>query len=104
MTGMVKLDLGDIAATAARAERLRQTFDDSDDSSRRAADACGHHDLADTVRRFATTWDDRRRGMAESLQTLADALSGIHDGFSQVDRDLATGGTGAGGGGSSGGR
>ena len=111
MTGMVRLDLGDIAATAARAERIRSAFEASDDSSRRAADACGHDDLADTIRRFASTWDDRRHGMSESLETLAATLTGIHDAFTQIDRDLGSsiasgGGTGAapGGGGSGGGR
>lgn len=88
MADMVKLDLGDIAATAARAESIRSAFDASDDSSRQAADACGHAELADTVRRFASTWDDRRRGMSESLATLAGVLDDIHTAFTQVDRDL----------------
>jgi hypothetical protein len=88
MADMVRLDLGDIAATAARAERIRSTFDQSDDSSHRAADACGHDDLAHTVRRFASTWDDRRRGMSESLATLAGVLDDIHQAFTLVDRDL----------------
>lgn len=90
MTDMVRLDLGGIAATAARARRIRSTFDASDDSSRRAADACGHAELADTVRRFASTWDDRRRGMSESLGTLAGVLDDIHDAFTQIDRDLGS--------------
>lgn len=88
MADMVKLDLGGIAATASRAERIRRTFDASDDTSRQAADACGHADLESTVRRFASTWDDRRRGMSESLETLAGVLNDIHDAFAQVDRDL----------------
>jgi len=88
MTDMVKLDLGEIAATAGRAESVRRTFESSDDSSRQAADACGHDELAETVRRFASTWDDRRRGMAEALGTLAGVLGDIHDAFRQVDRDL----------------
>jgi hypothetical protein len=88
MADMVRLDLGDIAATAERAARIRSTFDGSDDSSQRAADACGHDDLAHTVRRFASTWDDRRRGMSESLGTLSGVLADIHEAFSQVDRDL----------------
>ena len=88
MADMVRLDLGDIAATAERAARIRSTFDRSDDTSRRAADACGHDDLAHTVRRFASTWDDRRRGMSESLGALAGVLDDIHDAFTQVDRDL----------------
>ncbi|CAI9393618.1 hypothetical protein [Microbacterium sp. T2.11-28] len=90
MTDMVKLDLGEIAGTAGRAQSIRRTFESSDDSSRQAADACGHADLAETVRRFASTWDDRRRGMAEALGTLAGVLSDIHDAFEQVDRDLGS--------------
>jgi len=89
MADMVALDLGAIAATAARAERIRSAFDASDDSASRAADACGHDELARTVRRFASTWDDRRRGMSESLGDLASVLDDIHDAFAQVDLDLA---------------
>ncbi|WP_203582271.1 hypothetical protein [Microbacterium hibisci] len=88
MAGMVKLDLGAIADTATDADRIRRTFDDSDDSSRAAADACGHADLADTVRRFATTWDDRRRGMSDALGTLAGVLRDIHTAFEDLDRTL----------------
>ncbi len=88
MAGMVRLDLGDISATAARADGIRRTFDASDDSSRQAADACGHADLAHAIRRFASTWDDRRQGMSDSLETLAGVLTGIHDAFTQIDRHL----------------
>lgn len=90
MADMVRLDLGDIAATAERAARIRSTFDRSDDTSHRVADACGHDELAHTVRRFASTWDDRRRGMSESLAALAGVLDDIHDAFTQVDRDLGS--------------
>ncbi|CAN7184256.1 hypothetical protein LJR045_000426 [Microbacterium sp. LjRoot45] len=90
MADMVRLDLGEIAATASRAERIRRTFDASDDSARRAADACGHDDLADTVRRFASTWDDRRRGMAEALGTLGGVLEDIRTAFTQIDLELGT--------------
>lgn len=89
MADMVTLDLGDIAATAARAERIRTAFEASDDSAARAADACGHDELARTVRRFTSTWDDRRRGMSESLAALAAVLEDIHEAFTQVDLDLA---------------
>lgn len=88
MAGMVKLDLGAIADTATDADRIRHTFDDADDSARAAADACGHPELAQTVRRFATTWDDRRRGMSDSLGTLAGVLRDIHTAFRDLDREL----------------
>lgn len=92
MAGMVKLDLGSIAETAGEADRIRRAFDSSDDSSRAAADACGHAELARTVRRFATTWDDRRRGMSDALGTLAGVMRDIHTAFSDLDRELAGGG------------
>jgi len=90
MTGMVKLDLGTIADTASDADRIRRTFDDSDDSSRAAADACGHADLAHTIRRFATTWDDRRQGMSDALGSLAGVLRDIHTAFEDLDRELGS--------------
>ncbi|QKJ20369.1 hypothetical protein HQM25_14030 [Microbacterium hominis] len=85
---MIRLDLAAIGATARRARRIRTVFDTSDDSARRAAEACGHDELAGTVERFASTWDDRRRGMSDSLGTLAGVLDEIHDAFSQLDRSL----------------
>lgn len=88
MAGMVKLDLGTISETASEADSIRRTFEDSDDSSRAAADACGHAELAHTVRRFATTWDDRRRGMSDALGTLAGVLRDIHTAFEDLDREL----------------
>jgi hypothetical protein len=86
---MVKLDLGAIDATARRADRIRRTFESSDESSRAAADACGHSGLADAVRRFADSWDDRREGIADSLGTLSGVLSDIHTAFTELDRGLA---------------
>jgi len=53
-------------------------------------DACGHADLAHTIRRFATTWDDRRQGMSDALGSLAGVLRDIHTAFEDLDRELGS--------------
>jgi hypothetical protein len=90
MADLIQLDLTTIGAAAEQARSITRTFDESDDSAQRAAEACGHDELADTVERFASTWDDRRRDFAENLDALARALEGITRAFAELDRSLAT--------------
>lgn len=90
MGDLIRLDLAAIGSAADDARSIRREFDDSDDSASEAAAACGHRDLASTVERFASTWDDRRRDFAENLGTLGSALQGIEQTFAELDRSLAT--------------
>ncbi|WP_156891483.1 hypothetical protein [Agromyces subbeticus] len=92
---MIRLDLAAIGDAAADARSIRREFDESDDTSRQAAAACGHAGLAGTVERFASTWDDRRSGFAENLGKLGGALQGIEQAFTELDRSLATSESGA---------
>lgn len=94
MTGMIRLDLAVIRSTADDATRLRAAFDSSDDTARDAAAACGHDELAATIERFASSWDDRRRGFAEDVGGIAAALDDIGRAFAHLDRTIA-GGAGA---------
>lgn len=90
MGDLIRLDLVAIGEAADDARSIRREFDESDDSANAAAAACGHRDLASTVERFASTWDDRRQGFAENLGTLGSALQGIEQAFAELDRSLAT--------------
>lgn len=90
MTGMIRLDLASIRGAADDARVIRSTFDTSDDSARSAAAACGHDELATTIERFASTWDDRRAGFVANLGDVATALHSIDDAFTELDRSLAT--------------
>jgi hypothetical protein len=90
MTGLIRLDLASIRDAADNARVIRSTFEASDDSARSAASACGHDDLAATIERFASTWDDRRAGFVVNLGDVATALRSIDDAFTELDRSLAT--------------
>lgn len=89
MPGMIRLDLASIRSAADDATRIRSAFDASDDTARAAAAASGHDGLASAIERFASTWDDRRRGYAESVGELAAALDAIEQAFGELDRSLA---------------
>ncbi|WP_448005885.1 hypothetical protein [Agromyces bauzanensis] len=86
---MIRLDLASIRGAADDATRIRSAFDASDDTARAAAAASGHDELARTIERFASTWDDRRRGFAEHIGDVAAALDAIERSFADLDRSLA---------------
>jgi len=90
MSDLIRLDLTVVSDAATQARTVKRTFDASDDSAHAAAAACGHDGLADTVERFASTWDDRRRDFADNLEKLAGALGDIEQAFNDLDRSLAT--------------
>jgi uncharacterized protein YukE len=53
------------------------------------ADATGDDHLADKVRDFADRWNDKRKNMTESVESLQKAIAAITDNFSKVDQGLA---------------
>ena len=76
------------AGTALRV--VAQEFNDANANSADLGEAIGHGGLAGTVRGFAVGWDDRRAKMVESIAGLADACTGIGEGFENLDSQFAT--------------
>lgn len=82
----------DTAALREAGTSLRvvaQEFNDANANSADLGDAIGHSGLAGTVRAFAVSWDDRRAKMVESIAGLADACTGIGEGFEGLDAEFA---------------
>jgi ABC-type transporter Mla subunit MlaD len=90
LSDLIRLDLSVVSDAASQARTVKRTFDASDDSAHTAASACGHDGLAETVERFASTWDDRRRDFADNLDKLAGALGDIEQAFRELDLSLST--------------
>lgn len=76
-----------VAGTQLRtvATEFHQANANSDD----AAEAVGHHGLADAVRCFAHNWDDRRAKIVEKIGTLAKAATGVGEAFEKLDNEFA---------------
>jgi hypothetical protein len=64
-------------------------FKGASDFSHDVADATGDDHLADKVRDFADRWNDKRKNMTESVESLQKAIAAITDNFSKVDQGLA---------------
>jgi len=62
---------------------------DAADSTTCSPEHLGHARLADRVERFATSWDDTRRELSESLGGLSTSARSIADGFADADEGLA---------------
>jgi hypothetical protein len=55
-----------------------------------AAEAVGHHDLARTVRDFASQWDIHRQRLIDEVTTLADVFDAIDNTMADLERDMAS--------------
>ncbi|PXA68696.1 hypothetical protein [Cryobacterium arcticum] len=64
-------------------------FTNADDFSDDVATATGHDGLGGHVTDFAHKWNDKRKSMTEAVEGLQKKISGITDGFTQVDDGLA---------------
>lgn len=53
------------------------------------ADATGHPGLAEAVRSFAHSWDDRRAKMVDNIAALAKAATTVGEAFEELDREFA---------------
>ncbi|MCU1442710.1 MAG: hypothetical protein JWQ59_860 [Cryobacterium sp.] len=72
----------DLAGIAAEYEK-------ADDFSAELADVVGHVALGDQVREFSTSWNDRRKNMAEQVTALHGQVAAIRDAFTEVDLELS---------------
>lgn len=68
---------------------VAQEFSDANANSTDLGEAIGHSRLADTVRSFAISWDDRRATMVDSIAALSEACTGIGEGFENLETEFA---------------
>jgi hypothetical protein len=76
---------------------VSSNFASVDFTTRRAAAAVGHHELAERIQDFADGWDNRREEITASLDALWHAVQAVHRTFTEVDAELDKVLTGGGG-------
>lgn len=89
MSGLLKLDTVALRETGSGLRLVAQEFEGANANSAGLGEAIGHSGLAGAVRGFAVSWDDRRAKMVESIASLAEACTGIGEGFEGLDTQFA---------------
>ncbi|WP_156044183.1 hypothetical protein [Cellulomonas sp. HZM] len=89
MTDRLMLEPGVLRSAGTDLRAIAQEFVEADARTHALAEQVGHEELADAVRDFSRGWDDRRARIVEDVAALADACTGIGDGFEDLDGQLA---------------
>mgnify|MGYP003399505284 FL=1 len=71
--------------------RVKREFENANENSNDAADAVGHHGLAERVRGFAHNWDNRRGELVAQITHIEDHLDNIQEQFDIIDTELKDG-------------
>lgn len=82
------LDLDLMESVAARLRLIEHAFGEATCVSRALSGAVGHDGLAESVRNFADSWDDRRTKIVEALSTIAATTEAIEQAFSTADATM----------------
>lgn len=67
------------------------TFEDFGSSVDAAADSVGNDELSERVRDFSRGWENRRKEIVASLDTLWKAAQSIASNFDELDQQMAGG-------------
>ncbi|MBO9554705.1 hypothetical protein [Cellulomonas sp.] len=89
MSDVLKVDTVALRAAGTHLRSVAIEFDGANAKSDAVADAVGHAGLSDAVRGFAHGWDDTRADLVSTIGSLADACTGIGDGFEDLDAQFA---------------
>ncbi|MPZ66623.1 MAG: hypothetical protein GEU83_14300 [Pseudonocardiaceae bacterium] len=89
MPGELRVDTALLREAGAGLRFVATEFQHANARSDDAADATGHPELAEAVRSFAHSWDDRRAKMVENIAALAKSATGIGEAFEELDREFA---------------
>lgn len=85
----LKLDTAQLRQAGSDLRLVAQEFEGANAGTTALADALGHAELAERVRHFAHGWDDKREKMVQAIAGLAEACTGIGEGFEDLDRAFA---------------
>jgi hypothetical protein len=89
MAGQLKIKTTVLVSAGSSLRTVATEFEGANAGAEGIGDALGHAGLADKVNHFARGWDDRRAKMLESMAFLAEACTGIGEGFEDLDRQFA---------------
>jgi len=89
MSGQLKLDTAALREAGSGLRLVAQEFDSANAATDDLGPALGHERLAGRVRDFAHGWDDRRAEMIGAIASLAEACTGVGEGFEDLDAEFA---------------
>jgi len=89
MSDGLKIDTVALRSAGANLRSVAVEFDGANAKSDTVADAVGHAGLRDAIRDFAHGWDDSRADLVTAIGELADACTGIGEGFEDLDAQFA---------------
>jgi hypothetical protein len=84
----IDLDLDDLHALWLDVSRVCDEFGRTDGVGKDLIRAIGHDSLTDRVEDFGSSWDERREGMVEDLDTVWRGVRLVEKGFRQMDKEL----------------
>ncbi|WP_336923463.1 hypothetical protein [Aquipuribacter sp. SD81] len=85
----LEIDTVVLRETGAALRLVATEFEHANARTDALADALGHRGLAERVREFARSWDDRRAEMVEGIAALADTATGVGETYETIDSELA---------------
>jgi hypothetical protein len=91
----LQLDLGLLEQLYVEIQRVLVAFTQAKPASHELTDAVGVYEdspadgLAHQVERFSTGWDIRRGQIIETMTSVSNAITAIHDTFQELDATLA---------------
>ena len=85
----LKLNTADLRQAGSDLRLVAQEFTNANANTTALSDALGHEELASRVRGFAYGWDDKREKMVETIASMAEACTGIGEGFEDLDAEFA---------------
>lgn len=91
MADRLLVDTDQLERIRLKLSQVTNLLQGEDTFSREAADFVGHAGLAQRVRDFGTSWDDRRTKLVARLDVLEDSIGKIASSFSNVETGLASG-------------
>lgn len=89
MSATLRLDLAQLEALYKDLLNVSMSFSEIDTVDRHLSVAVGHEGLGNRVEHFGGGWDDRRKKIITSLDTIWNAVKAVETTFSDVDEKLA---------------
>lgn len=89
MSETLRLDLSELEGLYKDLLNVSSSFSDIESVGQNLRDAVGHDGLGERVGQFGSGWDDRRKKIITSLDTIWHAVKAVETTFTDVDGKLA---------------
>lgn len=88
MADQLKVDMDQLERIRLKLSQVTNLLTGDDTFSAEAAEYVGHAHLAQRIRDFGTSWDDRREKLVLRLDRIEDAVGKIGSSFTNVETEL----------------